>query len=436
MAFKARARASKFNHFGEDVVKQCEKKLLPHQHEACKKLREWFCKLEDKKQEIALVSMPTGTGKTGIICCLPFFLAEEKPLEPNLEVKFSKPILVIAPNLEIASQLERSITISSQDPFQQENFLLKREIVPPDADKDLKRDVIPSGRKVENTSEIQAETFLEHHDFIIANAQKFLEGSWEERLPNDFFQAVIVDEAHHFPAKTWSRIIKKFKSHAKVVFLTATPYRSDRQEVVSKENFAYSLSLKEARDKGVIRRTTWNELDCKADDDQEARNSILNKIHRIQQEKNQEHPLPNNIPHMAIAIATDVNEADEAATLWNNLFGPSAIAYHSDFKKYEREEMMARIKSNDVKLLVVVNMLQEGFDHPPISIAAILTKIVSKVKFVQFIGRAQRIVRSKEGPESQNIVANVVTHSHFKQRENYDMFEKELLIPVNDQNDG
>ncbi|XP_029202749.2 uncharacterized protein LOC114966929 [Acropora millepora] len=432
MAFAARPRPSKFNHFGKDVVKQCEKKLLPHQHEACKKLREWFCK--DKKQEIALVSMPTGTGKTGIICCLPFFLAEEKPLEPNLEVKFSKPILVIAPNLEIASQLERSITISSQD--SKENFLLKREIVPPDADKDLKRDVIPSGRKVDKTSEIKEETFLKQHDFIIANAQKFLEGSWEERLPNDFFQAVIVDEAHHFPAKTWSRIIEKFKSHAKVVFLTATPYRSDRKEVVSEENFAYLLPLKDARDKGVIRRTTWNELDCKADDDQGAINSILNKVHQIQQEKNQEHPLPNKIPHMAMAIATNVDGANSAASLWNRRFGSGAIAYHSEFKKHELEKMMAKIKSNEVELLVVVDMLQEGFDHPPISIAAILTKIVSKVKFVQFIGRAQRIVRSKEGPESQNVVANVVTHSHFKQRENYDMFEKELLIPVNDQNDG
>ncbi|XP_044173927.1 uncharacterized protein LOC122957672 [Acropora millepora] len=427
MPFEARARPSKFNHYGKDVVKECKEKLLPHQREACENLRKWFC--EDENQEIALVSMPTGTGKTGIICCLPFFLAEEKPLEPNLEVKFSNPILVIAPNLEIASQLERSIAISPQEP--EENFLLKREIVPPKAN-----DVIPLGRKVEKTLEIREEKVLKQYDFIIANAQKFLEGSWERRLPNDLFQAVIVDEAHHFPAETWSRIIEKFKNHAMVVFLTATPYRSDRQEVVSKENFAYSLSLKEARDKGVIRRTTWNELDCKADDDQGAINSILNKVHRIQQEKNQDHPLPNKIPHMAMAIGTNVDGANSAESLWNRRFGSDAIAYHSEFKKHELEEMMAKIKSNEVELLVVVDMLQEGFDHPPISIAAILTKIVSKVKFVQFIGRAQRIVRSKEGPESQNVVANVVTHSLFKQRENYDMFEKELLIPVNDQNDG
>lgn len=139
---------------------------------------------------------------------------------------------------------------------------------------------------------------------------------------------------------------------------------------------------------------------------------------------------------MAMAIATNVEGANSAASLWNRRFRSGAIAYHSEFKKHELEKMMAEIKSNKVELLVVVDMLQEGFDHPPISIAAILTKIVSKVKFVQFIGRAQRIVRSNESAESQNVVANVVTHSRFKQRENYDMFEKELLIPLNDQNDG
>ena len=68
---------------------------------------------------------------------------------------------------------------------------------------------------------------------VIANAQKFLEGSWEENLSDNPFKLVIVDEAHHFPAETWSKIIKKIEGHASVVFFTATPYRSDHQTVVA-----------------------------------------------------------------------------------------------------------------------------------------------------------------------------------------------------------
>ena len=431
MPFTKRPRPSKFNYHSEGVVTECKEKLLPHQYEACKTLRKWFCK--DKKQEIALVSMPIGSGKTGIICCLPFFLAEEKADEPNGEIFFSRPILVISPNLEITRQLERAITVSPDGP--DENFLLKTEILPQDVPCIL-RDAIPSGRMVEKTSHVTKEQFLSQYDFIIANAQKFLDDSWEESLPDDLFQAVIVDEAHHFPAQTWWRIIEKFKNHAMVVFLTATPYRSDRKEVVSTNNFAYFLSLKEAREMRVIRKTMWHEFGSASDDDQGAIELILEQIHEIQRRKNNNHPLPNSIPHMAMVIARDIGSAKTAVVLWNKLFGNTAIGYHSGLSTLRRKKMMPTIKKNEVKLVVVVDMLQEGFDHPPISIAAILTKITSPVKFVQFIGGAQRIVRNERVAESPNVVADVVTHIRFQQRENYEMFQNERFIPVNNQNDG
>lgn len=430
MPFTKRRRLSKFSFYSEPVVSKCKEKLLPHQYAACMSLRKWFCR--DDKQEIALVSMPTGSGKTGIICCLPFFLAQEEHDAPKREVDFSKPILVIAPNLEIASKLERVITITPDGT--DENFLLKREIVP--SDLGMQKDVIPSGRKVEKTSDVAKEKFLSHYDFIIANAQKFLEGPWEDILSDDVFQAVIVDEAHHFPAQTWLRIIEKFKHHAKVVFLTATPYRSDRKQVVPQENSAYSLSLDKARKQRVIRKTSWDEFDSESDNDQGAIESLLKEIDRIQREKNNSYPLPDNIPHMAIAIAKDIPSATTAVAFWNKNFGDTAIGYHSDVRKVRRVPLMTRIKNNEVKLVVVVDMLQEGFDHPPISIAAILTKIISPVKFVQFIGRAQCIVRGGGEPESPNIVANLVTHTRFQQWNNYDMFLKERLIPVSNQKDG
>ena len=91
---------------------------------------------------------------------------------------------------------------------------------------------------------------------------------------------------------------------------------------------------------------------------------------------------------------------------------------------------MEAIKTNQVKLVVVVESLLEGFDHPPISIAVIMTKIVSPVKFAQFIGRAQRIVRGQEGLESPEIKADVVTDDFFQQEENWQAFAEERLIPV------
>ena len=45
-------------------------------------------------------------------------------------------------------------------------------------------------------------------------------------LPRDFFQLLVVDEAHHTTAGTWAKVIDHFHS-AKLLGVTATPIRSD-----------------------------------------------------------------------------------------------------------------------------------------------------------------------------------------------------------------
>ena len=159
--------------------------------------------------------------------------------------------------------------------------------------------------------------------------------------------------------------------------------------------------------------------------------NILERVKAIQQSKDRENPLPDNIPHMAIAITKNITYADLVKDIWDYHWGNHgvAMAYHSDLPKKTKLATMEAIQSNKVKLVVVVDMLREGFDYPPISIAAVMTKIVSPVKFAQFIGRAQRIVRGHQGPESEKFFSDVVTHSYFQQEENYRAYESEGFIP-------
>jgi hypothetical protein len=54
--------------------------LHPQQKEALWKLKKWFSESnkvdgEKTKDYTAVVKMPTGTGKTGVMCCLPYYLA-------------------------------------------------------------------------------------------------------------------------------------------------------------------------------------------------------------------------------------------------------------------------------------------------------------------------------------------------------------------------
>lgn len=429
----------KFNRYSLDVKENYVNGLLPQQLEALKSLEEWFQQPDPLKP--AVVSMPTGSGKTGILCCLPFTLGGIG-LQPSRDNNnfptgvprycFNKPVLVIAPGVQIADQLEEQI---HRDPF-----LVRRQIIPDEC----KRDVLPKVHRINPASDLQNVRFLGEQDVVLANAQKF-RGAWENGLPNDMFRLVIVDEAHHYPAPTWSRIVDKFKPPAMVVFVTATPYRMDGQFVVDEGAFAYHLSLQSAVERRIIRRTELDLLRFQPNRENEVSEDeiyrqVLERVNQTQQNKNRAHPLPNNIPHMAMAITRNTMEAAKVENLWNETWGEgSALSYYSGqpgipLSENEKKQRMKRIRSNQVKLVVVVAMLLEGFDHPPVSIAAILTNIESAPKFAQFIGRAQRISRSQTTLEDQAIHADIVSHEYYdRQEENYRRFINEELIGINDE---
>lgn len=89
---------------------------------------------------------------------------------------------------------------------------------------------------------------------------------------------------------------------------------------------------------------------------------------------------------------------------------------HSENEKKKNDKIIKEIKEKDkYRVVVVVKMLIEGFDYPPFSIAGIVTCIQSIVKFSQFVGRVQRVVRTKNESE-ENVTADVISHKYFKQQ--------------------
>ena len=77
-----------------------------------------------------------------------------------------------------------------------------------------------------------------------------------EDIPNDHYDLVIVDEAHHYPALTWKLLVDHFHSSRRL-FLTATPehYRNPILSIPP----CYELKKSEAIDQGVIRDVAFYE---------------------------------------------------------------------------------------------------------------------------------------------------------------------------------
>ena len=62
---------------------------------------------------------------------------------------------------------------------------------------------------------------------------------------------IIVDEAHHSAAASWQKVIDRFPK-AKIILMTATPFRSDRQELSGE--LIYRYPFRSASLKGYVKR--------------------------------------------------------------------------------------------------------------------------------------------------------------------------------------
>lgn len=444
----------KLNFHASVVVTRCEKHV--EEIGRSRLLRQQISALHDvikassnfDQKHIALVSMPTGSGKTGVIACLPYYLGNIKsPESGEPRYLFDKPILVIAPNVAILSQLKQELTVADDS---KPPFLTRTGIVLPK----YQKKVLPYSLIIETTSEVGNKQRLKAREIVIANAQKFLAGKWEQNLPDDLFRLVIVDEAHHHPAPTWRRIVEKFRSpDCPVFFFTATPYRTDGKRVLPPDVscIAHHLPLNKAVNEGIIRQTHFEALRELHPDEtflrdpetlaEEVRANmrrmipILDRVKELlDQKRDFTRSVIPEVPHMAIAITKDVDYANKLLKLWE-VFYPQepAESYYSQKSSNEKAEIMRKLKNNELSLVIVVAMLLEGFDHPPISIAAITCKIQSLVRFVQFVGRAQRVYRRDGYTEDRDLRANIVTHEHYDQQTNYDDFIAEKLIPTTDE---
>jgi superfamily II DNA or RNA helicase len=66
--------------------------------------------------------------------------------------------------------------------------------------------------------------FRNTQTLVVTNAHKFGSVSSIDlnQFPSDFFDLIIIDEAHHYPAETWKAIVDHFRI-GKILFMTATP---------------------------------------------------------------------------------------------------------------------------------------------------------------------------------------------------------------------
>ncbi|CAF1086507.1 unnamed protein product [Adineta ricciae] len=378
-------RTSRFNTFSSRVLEELHHFIIyPHQRDALLALRTWY---NNDCTRIGLVVIPTGGGKSGIAVLAPYVLNTTR-------------VLVVTPSLQITNQLAADF---GRQPTK--SFYVKQGIVTGDAADMFVEPVriVNEGRDLGDLAE----------NLVIVNAHKFGTNSsvdWE-KLNQKAFNLLIVDEAHHFPAPTWSKIVSHFK--CKIVFLTATPFRGGQPILDNQDGrICFEISLNSLMNNGIIRRTQFLEIGNHVDSGVERMHLLSKEILRILDKHDQ---CDNVVQHQAMVLMKEKNDTTSFATQLNKISPNSAASYTGDTKN--SNSVLQRFENGQLRVLVVCGKLLEGYDRKQVSLCVIARNVQpqSKVLFTQFVGRCLRKIRPDDPVDG-----TILTHVFYNQRQNYE----------------
>ncbi len=396
--------------------------LREPQHDGYLRTYEFFRAGKNK----AILQLPVGCGKTGLAALLPLGIAEGRTI-------------VIAPNLTIKNGLYDAMDITNR----QKCFWRKTGV--------LTADQMVSGPLACSLETGNISVATKSH-IVITNIHQLATNvdKWLMTFSDDFFDMIIVDEAHHSAAESWQKVIDRFPS-ARVVHLTATPFRSDRQRIDGELVFRYSF--RSATLKGYIKRLKASyvapseiELGFR---DERGRIFSLEEVLKLKEEDwfsrgvalarlcNQhivdssleklEELRQSGTRHQLIAVACSINHAREIRSLYQER-GYSAEVIHSKQTHDQQNSTLNGLYNGTLDCIIQVQMLGEGFDHPKLSVAAIFRPFRTLAPYIQFVGRIMRVVVQNDPGHPDN-VGHIVTHlgmnlderlKEFKQFENDD----------------
>lgn len=189
--------------------------LWPHQKGAVDCIRKYLAAAKNTTGlGSALIHMPTGTGKTGVIACASHFLANVGS------------VLVLSPRVALRDQLAKEISGRFFEKLGLTNKLPKITLNLTTA--------LPTTHTLNPTKTIFISTIQLLHSLARKNSPTY-------KLLQKHIDLVIVDEGHYEPAITWREVIRSFNC-PKVLF-TATPFRNDLKvfDVNFKHSFSYSF---------------------------------------------------------------------------------------------------------------------------------------------------------------------------------------------------
>ncbi|MGM0111326.1 hypothetical protein IGI52_001644 [Enterococcus sp. DIV0187] len=338
--------------------------------------------------EIATVVMPTGTGKT------------ETMFSTIVSESIEKTLIVVPSNM-----LRKQI----YDKATHLGILRKLNMLDDEALMPNTSILASTPKNMEDLTQIVSEAN------IIVTSMTLLarfQDAYKQYL-STICDVLIIDEAHHIAASTWSSVRSFFKEK-RILQFTATPFRNDGKKIDGK--IIYNFPLRYAQKQGYFKEIEFYPIE--EFNDQLGDEKIADKSIQLL-----ENDIEDGKEHILLVRAGTIDRAKE---LFENIYQKKYPQYNpvlivssgmGETKKRKNLELLSELKS---RIVVCVNMFGEGIDMPRLKIAAIHDKYKSLPITLQFIGR---FAREADELGNAKIVTNIADENLFSAIE--DLYQKD-----------
>lgn len=321
--------------------------------------------------EPATVVMPTGTGKT------------ETMIATVISEMIKRTLIIVPSNLLRKQTADKFIQLG----ILQDIGVINETVLKP---------AVTTLRKTpKELSDLQE--ILDKSNIIVTTMALL------QRFPSKYLKAIsetcdtlIVDEAHHIAANTWTTVKYSLKKLRCIQF-TATPFRNDGKKIDGKiiYNFPLLLAQQQKYFQPINFMPIWEFDEDKGD------LSIASAA--VQQLE------ADNLAGFNHIILVRAKDKRSANNLFHNIYFPyfnkfNPVLIHSDIPAKQRNESIKALKEGASKIVVCVDMFGEGIDIPSLKIAAVHDKYKSLPITLQFIGR---FARSSEGLGTATVITNI-----------------------------
>lgn len=378
--------------------------LRPPQREAWEHVRDHFA-VDEQEKEVGVI-LPVGCGKSGLLSIVPFAVNARR-------------VLVIAPGTRIRSQLAADLRADSPTNFYERFNVIPEEIDYPEV-------VVIEPNRV-NIDDIR------HCHIAVANIQQIAgeENRWLDDLGPDFFDLILVDEAHHNRAASWQQVKARFPE-AKIVNFSATPARTDGTTMEG--DIIYAFPVIRAIREGYVKRLRAKMLSPEqlryvdgengdrligpdevrrlGQENAEFRRGIvmseetlasivnqsINELRRLREETDEQ-----RLKIIASALnyehCIQITEAFRAR-------GLRAAYVHSREDTPINDRVFEQLERHELDVIVQARMLGEGFDHKYLAVAMVGSIFSNLSPFIQFVGRIMRVIEQNnpDSPKNQGVV--------------------------------